>query len=91
MNCLNEGQLLSLPRCDKIHQLPKVLKARNWRILFYSNLAYILGWKKKRHFPDEIFKVVRELWLDENEQSSVNKRGCLPSCARPTAHAIAYL
>jgi len=34
---------------------------------------------------------MRELWLDENEQSSVSERGCPPSNASPASGAIIYL
>lgn len=72
VDCLDEGHLFSLPRSMRIQQLPGVWGPRNWRILFYS-IAYILGWRKKRDFPDEIFHVARELWPDERERSSVGE------------------
>jgi hypothetical protein len=42
LNCLDEGHLRSLPVCPSIPFMPKVLKAKNWHILFYSNIAHIL-------------------------------------------------
>lgn len=66
LRCLDKEHLYSLPR-SRVLVLPEVFKATHWRILFYSNVAFILGWKGRRDFLDELFRVVRQIWPDEDE------------------------
>lgn len=92
LNCLADRHLRALPRCKSIFTSPEVFKARNWRILFYSNVAHILGWGKRRDFPDEILKVVREqLWPDEDELPNVSKGERTPCGADAVVVAVPKL
>lgn len=88
LNCLDDGHLVSLPRCEGILRLLKVLTATHFRILFYSNIAFILGWTKRHDFLDEIFHLARELWSNEDELSTIGQGICPPSSARQATPAV---
>jgi len=62
-----------------------MLKAIHWRGLFYNNVAYILGWQKRRNFPNLLLYGVRKIWLDE--QSNIGEGGYVLGSTNPIARA----